>query len=87
MPLIRHAHSLKPYPNGYVVSSVDLTVSDSSLIANNRIALFEIRPSGNTKMQVSLWSRNSLNKEHKFHKSRGGFAEFGAFGKFNLRRN
>ena len=76
------AHVDANYADGQYTSSADPTKSDSSFVVNGRLSLADIRlaQSGAT-IDVSLWSRNLLNRQYLFLKNFN--AALGTYGIFN----
>ncbi len=63
-------------------STTDPTLSDKSFIVNGRIAITDIRVAdSNADLEISLWSRNLLNKQYAF--LRNFSAALGTYGIFN----
>jgi iron complex outermembrane receptor protein len=62
----------------------ETTMTDSSFIVNGRIALADIPMHyGNSKLTVSVWTRNMFNETHIYRMSRANDAVLGSYANFN----
>jgi len=74
------AHFDANFASPYHATSGDATLADKSTVVNARLALSDIAiGSGQTKVQVSLWSRNLGNEQHVFYKGGGALGNYGIF--------
>jgi iron complex outermembrane receptor protein len=62
-------------------SSSDPTLSDTGFLVNSRIALRDIRLSNGADMEVSVWSRNLLDKRYVYYRNVN--AALGTYGVYN----
>ena len=77
-----HAHIDGNFADGQYTGSTDPTKSDSSFIVNGRLSVGDIEVSNTGVMlQLALWSRNLLNKQHAFLKNYN--ASLGTYAIFN----
>lgn len=61
-----NAHIDVTYSDGYHALSSENSLTDAYTTVNARVALSEIRLNKDTKMTVSLWSRNLTDEQHTF---------------------
>jgi iron complex outermembrane receptor protein len=69
--------------DGYYSSSAETILTDDSSVANARLALRDISLGGRQRLDLSLWSRNLLDKDHTFYKSNLLYSRVGTTGMFN----
>lgn len=69
--------------DGYHSLSSEPVKTDSSTVANARLALRGVRLGSAATLELSLWSRNVFDAEHSFYASEGSFARLGSIALFN----
>ncbi len=65
-PVTLLAHLDANKADGYHALSSEVNLTDKSLVVNGRLAIRDIPLNAETRLQLSLWSRNLLNESHTF---------------------
>lgn len=77
------AHVDANIAGSFHASSSEDTLTDSSFVVNGRLAITEIDLTRGAKLDLSLWSRNLLNEQHVFYRSKAAYSVAGDFGIYN----